>query len=625
MSKKSPKKNTQHPSRVLYPEPQSDSGLSTAPGTTPGTTPGTGLTTILPELLSTLLTHRRLILTAPPGAGKTTQVPPALAAALPKGKILTLQPRRVAARAIARHMAAESGQPLGQHIGYQIRHDNRTTPATRIVLMTEGLLTRKLSSDPLLEDTACVIIDEFHERSQHADLALALLRELLEVRDDFHLLVMSATLSGLVKPLQHYLGNCPHLHYDPRTHPLHIHHIDRPDDRYLDQQIRAALLRLLQADNDDEGDILVFLPGAAAISRCHRLLDEQPLPGQPDIQELFGAQSAKEQDLALSPGTRRRIVLATNLAETSLTVPGVTAVVDCGRVKRLRFDPQSGMDRLSEERVSQASADQRAGRAGRIAPGRAERLWLANEHAALALQEEAELKRVDLAPILLNLLQHQASDPRRFAFFEAPPVEAMDKALDLLRMLGALTPYEFRLSPLGRRMAALPLHPRLGRLLCDAGAMGLGETGALLCALLSEQDIRRRIAGGPYTADLENTLELWHRGQGHLGQGHRGQGHRGQGHRGQGLNTGAVRQVRAAIQQLERSLPAEQRKDSHEASPTEIRRLVLAAYPDRVGKRQAEGSRQAVLAHGRGVEIDDGGALGSSDLFIAIRADAGRR
>ncbi len=278
------------------------------------------------------------------------------------------------------------------------------------------------------------------------------------------------------------------------------------------------------------------------------------------------------------------------------------------------------MDRLSEERVSQASADQRAGRAGRIAPGRAERLWLAIDHAALALQEEAELKRVDLAPVLLNLLQHQASDPRRFAFLEAPPVEAMNKALDLLRLLGALSPNEFRLSPLGRRMAALPLHPRLGRLLCDAGALGLGETGALLCALLSEQDIRRRIAGGPYTADLENTLELWHRGQGH-----RGQGHRGQGHRGQGLNPGAVRQVRAAIQQLERSLPAEQRKDSHEASPTEIRRLVLAAYPDRVGKRQAEGSRQAVLAHGRGVEIDDGGTLGSSDLFIAIRADAGRR
>ncbi|MCK5802569.1 MAG: ATP-dependent RNA helicase, partial [Lentisphaeria bacterium] len=510
MPPKPPPNSSTHPSSVLYPAPQSGAGLGTSATGLATTLP---ITPLLPNILSTLLTTRRLILTAPPGAGKTTQVPPALASALPHGKILTLQPRRVAARAIARRMAAESGQSLGQHIGYQIRHDNRTSPATRVVLMTEGLLTRKLMRDPLLEDTACVIIDEFHERSQHADLALALLRELLEVRDDFHLLVMSATLTGLVKPLQNYLGNCPHLHCDPRTHPLHIHHIDRPDDRYLDQQIRAALLRLLQADDDDHGDILVFLPGAAAISRCHRLLEEQPLPGKPDIQELFGAQSAKEQDQALSPGSRRRIVLATNLAETSLTVPGVTAVVDCGRVKRLRFDPQSGMDRLSEERVSQASADQRAGRAGRIAPGRAERLWLANEHAALALQEEAELRRVDLAPVLLNLLQHQASDPRRFAFFEAPPLEAMDKSLDLLRMLGALSPDEFRLSPLGQRMAVLPLHPRLGRLLCDAGALGLGETGALLCALLSEQDIRRRIAGGPYTADLENILDMWHRGQ----------------------------------------------------------------------------------------------------------------
>ena len=580
---------------------------------------------ILPEVVDHLQTSRAVVLTAPPGSGKTTRVPPALLEAKLNqgGRIVLLQPRRLAARAVARMMARGMDQPVGQTVGYRVRFDDCSRPATRILVVTEGILTRWLLSDPLLEGVGCVILDEFHERSVHSDLALAFLREVMEAREDLRLVVMSATLEA--GPVAQFLGQCPTVSADLRTFPLTVSYLPQPAREALPRTVRSGLGRLLR-QGDDGGDLLVFLPGAPEIRRTMACLEEQPLPLDADLIPLYGALSAREQDRALVPGQRRRVVLATNIAETSLTVPGVTTVLDSGLVKQLRYDPHTGLDRLELRQISKSSAKQRSGRAGRVAPGRALRLWTAAEQAALAPAEVPEIQRLDLCPVLLSVLSFHPGDPRQFKFFQGPDNAALEAALELLRLLGAVPPREHRLTGVGKRLASLPVHPRVGTLLEEARRRGLAAEGALLAALLAERDPLMRSGGRdpalPTTdSDLLYRLELM--------QELDAAGPQDSAARRLGLDPRSARQVLAARDQLLRRARPPRRATSLPSSGVErqrqLRQLVLAGFPDRVCRRREPGKPEAVMVGGRGVRLAPTSGVRDEELFVALEAEAGRR
>lgn len=571
--------------------------------------------TVLPALVAALRDGPAAVLTAPPGAGKSTRVPLALleSGLAGEGQIVLLQPRRLAARAVARMMARTLGEPVGRRVGYRVRFDDHSSAETRVLVVTEGILTRRMVVDPLLEGVGCVILDEFHERSIHADLALAFLRELCEVRDDLRLLVMSATLQA--EPIQRYLADCPCVVCQDRRHPLVIEHLEPPGNLLaaarrrergaLARSVRRAVRHLVQDEADDGGDLLVFLPGAAEIREAQELLAEEP---GLEVVPLHGALDAAAQDRALLPGTRRRVVLATNIAETSLTVPRVSAVIDTGLVKQPRFDPAAGLDRLELVRISRSSADQRAGRAGRLGPGRALRLWSAADHAGLPEADLPEIRRLDLAPALLAVLSFHPGDPGRFAFFEPPERAGLEAAISLLRMLGALEPSSFRLTERGRRLALLPVPPRVGAMLEQGRALGLEGDAALLAAILAERDPLPRDADVP---DVESDL-LHRRDLLVAANGDRR------------LDRGAVRAIRQATDQLTRL--ATRSAPARTPRPTaELRRLALAGYPDRVCRRRAPGSELALMVGGRGVRLAQGSGVRAAELFIALLAEAGER
>jgi ATP-dependent helicase HrpB len=575
---------------------------------------------LLDPLLAALARSQALVLVAPPGAGKSTRVPPALlAAGVIVGEIVLLQPRRLAARAVAQRIATALGEPVGARVGYQVRFEQRASAATRIRVVTEGILTRRLLADPLLEGIGCVILDEHHERSLDGDLCLAFLRETLEARPELRLIVMSATLDA--ERVAAYLGGCPVLRCEGRAHPLAIEHAPLAEQP-LPEQIRSALVRLLAGGG--EGDVLVFLPGAPEIERTLAHLRDAPLPGEPLLRALHGALPAEEQDRALrrEPGARRRVVLATNLAETSLTVPGVTAVVDSGLVKRLRYDPGLGLDRLELGRVSRASADQRAGRAGREAPGRVLRLFSAADELGLAAHEAPELLRVDLAPVLLAVLAFRAGDPRRFPFLDPPPEARLRAALALLAALGAVSDpdpaAEPRLTERGRDLAALPVHPRLGAMLLAAAEAGLLADGALCAALLAERDL------------LDPGLELPTHASDLLDRRERflaleAERFSPEAHRRLGLDARASREVARARGQLSAIARRHERPRSRAPLEEQLRRLPLAGYPDRLCRRRAPGSEEAVMVGGRGVRLDERSGVREAELFLALAAQAGPR
>ena len=543
---------------------------------------------VVDHLVATVRTRSGLVVTAPPGSGKSTRVPPAVCRVV-TGQVLLLQPRRIAATSLARRIAQEQGWTLGREVGHQVRFDRVGGRDTRLWVITEGILTRRFSDDPYLEGVGCVILDEFHERSLHTDLAIAWLRELQRtVREDLKIIVMSATIDP--GPVSAFL-DAEVLDAPGRVFPVSERLIAPDPQARLEQQVASAVD---QALSDPEcGDVLVFLPGTGEIRACQQALsgiDAEVLP-------LHGSLPASEQDRALAPSDRRKVVLSTNVAETSVTIPGVRTVIDTGSARVNRFDPDAGLDVLRLEPVSRFSLAQRAGRAGRTAPGRCWRLSTALTDARRPQAPDPELRRVDLAGTLLTLHGLGYAEARSFPWFEPPQEERLVAGETLLLLLDAVGD-DGRLSPRGQAMAGLPVHPRLARLLLDAAQAGAPGLGARLAALIGERDIRPPERGAQPgrrtgTADALDRLEA-------LEKAEREGFH--QGLRSQGIDPQAAREVARLAQDLERAIQGKTAATID--AETLVPRLLLAAFPDRVARRSAPDSNRLMMVGGIPVELD---------------------
>ncbi len=536
---------------------------------------------ILPALCAALATHGRAVLQAPPGAGKTTGVPPALLDQV-TGRIVMLEPRRLAARAAAERMADVRGEAVGQTVGYRIRGDSAVSEATRIEVVTEGILTRMVQDDPDLPGVGLVIFDEFHERSLNADLGLALAWEVRQaLRPDLGVLVMSATLDAA--PVAAMLDDAPLLTSQGRAFPVETRYLDRPlpKDQRLEDAVAAQVLTAMA---EVPGGCLVFLPGEGEIHRVAARL-HGALPGDVALHLLFGAMKIEDQREAIRPAaTGRKLVLATAIAETSLTIEDVRIVIDAGRARRARFDPGSGMSRLVTEPVSRAEADQRRGRAGRVAPGVCYRMWTKGAEGALPAFPPAEIEAADLAGLALELALWGGQDG--LVFLTPPPTGALGEARALLAGLGALDSAG-RITDHGRALARLPLHPGLGT--CCAGGAG----AARLAALLAERDPLRGQG-----ADLMLRL----RALDDPG--------------GMGADRGAVARIRDEARRLKR----------YEAGPALSPGAQLAlAYPDRIGLRRAGDAPRYVLSGGAGAVLPEGDSLAGQRLIVASDLDGDRR
>jgi ATP-dependent helicase HrpB len=578
----------------------------------------------LPEIIRRLQEAKSLVIVAEPGAGKTTRVPPAILRAGLLGKehpnLVMLQPRRVAARAAAQHIAEENGWEVGGEVGYQIRFEKRIGKNTRLRVLTEGILTRQLLDDPFLEGVGAVVLDEFHERSLHVDLAIAMLREMQQtVRPDLLMIVMSATLEA--ETAARFLGDCPVVWVPGRTFAVEIEYRSS-GSAALAQRVAAAVEDVI-GRADSLGDVLVFLPGAQEIGRAGRLLEPVGERNNLAIFPLHGSLPGEQQTLALRPCGRRKIILATNIAETSLTIEGVRWVIDSGWARVPAFDPRRGLDRLELKRISKASATQRAGRAGRTAPGTCVRLWSAKEQAELDDFELPEIMRVDLAGAVLDLHAWGKAEAAAFGWFERPPAAALESAQRLLEMLGALG--GGGVTPMGQRLISLPLHPRIGRLLCAAAEARCTEEGATLAALLCERDIRRpdfsqpMHSRGPATqgdSDLLIRMEDLAEAQRHRFAAHLN-------HRGiDPIAARQVVQVRDELRRIGRRLGDAHPRDVHPKRPSDetLLKLLLWAYPDRVCRRRAGDRAAAAMTGGGGVRLDAESVVRQSELFLALDA-----
>lgn len=577
---------------------------------------------VLPLLRSALLQGHSAVLEAPPGAGKSTVVPLALLDEpwLRGRKILLLEPRRLAARAVASRMASTLGERVGETVGYRMRLDTRVGPRTRIEVVTEGVLTRLLQQDAALDGVAAVIFDEFHERSLQADLGLAFCLDARQALDlDLRLLVMSATLDGAA--VGALMNNAPVVTSRGKMFPVEMRYLGQgfpvlPGD--IDSPERLATVAIRRALRETSGDVLVFLPGGGEIRRVHNMLSnaEDAVTSALEVFALHGELSPEEQDRALhhAPDAPRRVILATNIAETSLTLPRIRVVVDSGLVRRSVFDPVTGMSRLETRRISRASAEQRAGRAGRVAAGVCYRLWSEGAHRSLSAYTPAEILEADLSPLALDLAQWGATDATALRWLDQPPAAMLAAARDLLRQLGALD-VNGKLTPHGRAIGDWPTHPRLAHLLLAAAANGQSRRGAQLAALLGERDILRRGNGGAHTStadtDIQSRLDAMDgRYMGALE-----------------VDRGGLERARRATAQYERrlaTLPA--RPDFKEISLSrtgslDASALLACAWPDRIGKRRAGGEGRYLLANGRGATFPTADRLSRSEYIVALDLD----
>lgn len=578
---------------------------------------------LLPDIVAALRTREALVLEAPPGAGKTTRVPPALLKAGLAGnkEIVVLQPRRLATRLAAIRVAEELGERIGETIGYQVRFEDVSGPKTRIRFVTEGILTRRLVGDPLLKDVGIVVLDEFHERHLAGDLALAMLRRLqLGPRPDLKLVVMSATLDAA--PIATWLGDAPSLRSEGRRFDVALEHLERDDERHLDQQVLAALKRLVQTNLD--GHVLVFLPGAGEIRRametCQDFAQRQGL----ELHVLHGDLAPGEQDRALKPSSKRKVILSTNVAETSVTIDGIAAVVDSGLARVASHSAWTGMPQLKLAKVSKASATQRAGRAGRTRAGTCVRLYTRGDFEGRPATDAPEIRRMDFTESALALRAMGVTKLDTFSFFEAPAPASLEAADGLLHSLGAIDA-QGALTWTGKRLLQFPLHPRLARLVVEAENLGVARDGAALAALLGEKDIRletraRFGAGGGASAHAQSgpsdLLELLERYE---------QGQRG-GARAAGLDPGAVSSVDRVTKQLSRVLDSDRVNSprTNVERETSLLRAILAGYPDRVAKRRRPRTPELVFAAGGSATLDPSSVVHDAELMVAVDAEEKR-
>ncbi len=558
---------------------------------------------VLPSLRMALESHRLVILTAPPGAGKSTLVPLELLREpwLQHSGIVMLQPRRLAARVVASRMAAQLSEPVGKTVGYQVRLERKASKDTRLEVITEGILTRCLQSDPTLEGVGLVIFDEFHERSLHADTALALIREVQSaLRDDLRVLVMSATLDA--ENLSRVLNDAPVISSAGRAFPVEIRYAPRdPED-----VIRAVVSTVRRVLENHDGDVLVFLPGAAEINRVERMLDDLE---HVSIRPLYGDLPLEAQQAAIMPnegllGPTRRVVLATNIAETSLTIEGVRVVIDSGLARASRFDQGSGFTKLETTRITGDSADQRAGRAGRVAAGVCYRLWSEATHAGLIAQRNPEILEADLAPFALELAAWGSSEAD-LEWVTPPPVTAMKQARVLLTNLNALEPNQTvgKITAHGRAMHALGTHPRLAHLLLEGKRLGFAALACDLAALLEERDPLPRDVGADAMLRLE-ALRSCRMNQG---------------------SSGASMNALERIDQLAASYRSklEVRPDQTMLEPLTVGRLIALAYPERIAQQRTGTRERYKLASGRGVKLPSQDVLSNDPWLAVAHLDAG--
>ncbi len=547
---------------------------------------------VIPEVLSALANPGAAVLVAAPGAGKTTVVPLRLLdAQWLEGRIIVLEPRRIAARAAAARLAWHLGESVGRTVGYRVRFDTKVSDRTRIEVVTEGVLTRLFAADPGLEGYGAVLFDEFHERSIAGDVGLAMtLRARTVLRPELRVLVMSATIDPA--PIGRLLGDAPVIEAPGKIHPVEIRHRPPPpgSERRFETHVALTVREVLA---DEPGDVLVFLPGVGEIRRVADLLGTAGV----SVLSLHGSLPLEEQAKVLNPGRERRVVLATSIAETSLTIPGVRVVIDGGRMRVPRFSPRTGMTRLETVRVSRASADQRRGRAGRTEPGVCYRLWGVGEEAGLVAFNTPEILAADLTPLALDLAASGVDEPGELGWLDSPAPAALAQARGLLTMLGALDD-RGRLTGEGRSMASLPIHPRLAHMALRARAAGASGAAAALAALLGERDLARRPASGELPdVDLRLRVEALNDRRAALPI---------------EVDRSLAERLRAEVREWRRRLAVE-----GPADPDLTGQLLAWAYPDRIAQRRPGQTGRFLLRNGRGASIPPNQPLARAE-FLAV-------
>jgi len=561
---------------------------------------------VLPEIIGAVAASIPLVLKAPPGAGKTTMVPPAIirADACGKGKVLLVQPRRLAARSSAARLAHLMNATLGNEVGYHVRFDNQTCAATRLVVMTTGILLRQLQHDPLLQDVSCVMLDEFHERSLEIDLALGMLQRIrTTLRPELRIVVMSATLDP--EPIVNFLGDAKAVISEGRAYPVDVRYAKLPAREKIDRQVVDALT---DAFASTSGHVLVFLPGVGEIRKTALAIESSRFTRHCEVRMLYGDMPPADQDDVLKDSPLRKIILATNIAETSVTIPGVTAVIDSGQARVIRFDTNLGLPKLQLEPISRASADQRAGRAGRTAPGVCFRLWPATTHHARRVDDTPEVLRGDFSSAMLTLAAWGERDVLAFPWLTPPMSEGIDNARSLLIRLSAIDQHN-RLTRIGERMANLSLHPRMARMLVDAKRLGIVDDAAVAIALLTERDPFRDTSGLQGRSVTSQRCDVTDRVE-RMKTPDAPRSH------------AAASHVRRVAQQVRKMIATDRSDETSNRIDDGLKRSLLAGYPDRVAKLRTGNDSRGVMVGGKGVRLDASSAARGSELFLCIDVDS---